>query len=129
MERPGRGPAFLCQVIECFDFFFGKKEPTRLFRAFGKLGLKLARDDTVRITFLKNILHYRGQVFRLGLAKSKGTGGESIRMNHLEIKVGGVLVPIIQMIAAQGGGGATNQCPHQFVEQSESVSFVCPEWL
>ena len=71
MERPGRGPAFLCQVIEGFDFFFGKKEPARLFRALGKLGLKLARDDTVRITFLKNILHYRGQVSDWDLPNAK----------------------------------------------------------
>ena len=44
-------------------------------------------------------------------------------------KIGGVLVPIIQMIAAQGGGGPANQATHYFIEQGEAISLVCTERL
>ena len=46
-----------------------------------------------------------------------------------EIKIGGVLVPIIQMIAAQGGGGPANKATDYFIEQGEPVSLVCTEGL
>ena len=76
----------------------------------------------------ENVLDHRFEVFHLTAPVSEISTGEGVGVNDLEIENRGVfLAGNSKGTSAQGGNGAADEAPENFIEQAHAVAFVTSE--